>query len=122
MRVVLGLWIIAACGVGEIGTSEPLPDSPVAPGDSSIGGTGTLQVSITTTTKGGPYAPRNCAVVWIENAGGTIVKTIDRKCGMRSRHLVAWTAKSGGSGADTDAVTGASRQNHQTPLSICQRG
>ncbi len=120
MRVALCVMLVA-CQVGEAGgPGEPTPDSQIAPEDTGpVGGIpGTLELTITTTANGGQYAPLNCAVVWIESPGGTVVKTIDRKCGVRSQHLVAWTAKSGGSGADTDAVTGASRVNHQTPLSI----
>lgn len=117
----LALVFLCACSVGEAGpgSGNPNPDSALADPDGPAGGTpGTLALTVTTTTANGPYAPKNCAVVWIENAGGTIVKTIDRKCGVRSQHLVAWTTASGGSGTDTDAVSSASRANHQTPLSI----
>lgn len=123
MRAAIGLPVIlSGClvGSGTISGGDPMPDTQVTPPDSApIGGTpGTLELAITTTTNNGPYSPLNCSVVWIESPGGTIVKTIDRKCGVRSQHLVAWGMKSGGSGADTDSVSGASRLNHTAPLSI----
>lgn len=75
-----------------------------------------LQVTVTTTAGGGNYAPRNVVAVWIENQSGTFVKTIGRWANNRKRHLVAWTQKAGST--DADAVSGATRQNHATPLNI----
>ena len=118
MRVALSLVRCSCAGQIDGGGVDPAPDSAVAVTPDAPATVGTLELAITTTTNAGQYAPRNCSVVWIESAGGTIVKTLDRKCGVRSQHLVAWVAKSGGSGADTDAVTGASRLDHQTPLAI----
>ncbi len=104
----LALLFVAACApVGEAN-----PDGPA-------GGTpGTLQLTYTTTPSPGQYTPLNCSVAWIESPGGTIIKTIDRKCGIRSVYLIAWRTASGGDGADMDAVTGGSRINHETPISI----
>lgn len=110
------LCLLGACTVGEAGPNGPAPDA--LPGDDApAGGTpSTLRISATTTTTAGDqYAPRNCTAVWIES-GGTFIKTIDRKADVRRQHLVAWTAKAGG--GDTDAVSGATRASHATPLSI----
>lgn len=116
MRVAFVL-LFGACTVGEAGPGSggPTPDSSTPEGDAPIGGAATLQLEITSTTKGGQYAPRNVAAVWIEN-GGTFIKTIDRKAGQRKQHLVAWTTAAGA--ADADAVSGATRANHNTPLAI----
>ena len=112
------LLLLAGCVVGGETTSPPTPDA-VTVGDAPIGGTpNTLELAFTTTTVNGPYSPLNCVVVWIESPGGTIVKTIDRQCDERSQHLIAWNQKSGGPGADTDGVSGASRLNHQQPISV----
>ncbi|HEY0195534.1 MAG TPA: DUF2271 domain-containing protein, partial [Kofleriaceae bacterium] len=75
-----------------------------------------LRVSITTTPHGGNFAPRNVAATWIEDSAGNFVKTIDRQAGVRISHLVAWLAKAGTN--DVDAVTGATRNDHASPLSI----
>lgn len=118
MRVVV-LLAVTACSVGGEGAPAPTADSPVTPTDGPAGGTpNTLQLTFMTTTVDGPYSPLNCVVVWIESPGGTILKTIERQCGVRSQHLIAWNQKSGGAGADTDGVSGASRVNHQTPISV----
>jgi hypothetical protein len=75
---------------------------------------GTLTVTYTTQSHGGPYAPANVVAVWVEGSGGAFVKTIDRWAGVRRQHLVAWTQKSGT--ADADAVSGATRISHTQPL------
>ena len=70
----------------------------------------------TTTPKGGPYAPTNCVVVWVEDQAGAFVKTIGRWSAVRTPHLVAWRAKAGT--ADVDAVSGATRIDHAARLTV----
>jgi MYXO-CTERM domain-containing protein len=81
----------------------------------SHAGAGTLSVTLTTTPNRGNYAPRNVVAVWIEDAGGTFVKTIGRWAATRRSSLVAWTQKAG---VDADAVSGATRANHTAPLTV----
>jgi MYXO-CTERM domain-containing protein len=73
-----------------------------------------VSVTVTTTPNGGPYAPKNVVAMWIEDAGGTFVKTIDRFSQARTSHLVAWVAAAGA--GDADAVSGATRPNHVNPI------
>ncbi len=54
-----------------------------------------LQLTVTTTQGTGNYAPRNIVAVWVEDQGGTFVKTIGRWANTRKQHLVAWQAKAG---------------------------
>lgn len=75
-----------------------------------------LTINVTTTPNGGQFAPRNVVAVWIEDQAGTFVKTITRYANARKSHLVAWIAKAGAN--DVDAVSGATRQDHATPLTI----
>ncbi len=75
---------------------------------------GTLTVRATTTQAGGNYAPRNVTAAWIEDSNGTFVKTISRWANQRRQHLVAWQTAAGT--ADVDAISGATRQDHATPL------
>lgn len=84
----------------------------------ALAGPAAADVTITATTApaGGPYDPDHVVAVWIESSAGTFVKTIQRHAGVRKQHLVAWTQKAGP--ADADAVSGATRQSHATPLSI----
>jgi hypothetical protein len=76
----------------------------------------TLSVTVTTTPAGGNYAPRNVVAIWIEDASGNFVKTIDRWSAVRTVYLLAWRAKAPGN--DTDAVSGATRPDHQTALTM----
>lgn len=75
---------------------------------------GSLTVTYTTQSHGGPYAPAHVVSAWVEDANGTFVRTINRWAGVRRQHLVAWTQKAGA--ADADAVSGATRISHTQPL------
>lgn len=96
------------------------PDGGTSPGDvdgGGIGGGGTESVTLTYTSQpigGSVYAPKNVVVAWLENAGGTYIATLNRQSLTRTKNLVAWLAKAGGN--DTDAVTGATRANHNAPV------
>jgi len=94
----------------DASVTPPGSDAPTTPSGAK------LQLGVTTTPNGGPYAPRNIVAVWVEAAGGAFVKTIDRWAATRKSHLVAWNQAAGTN--DVDAVSGATRQNHNTPLSI----
>jgi hypothetical protein len=91
----------------------PAPDA--APGTPDAAAAESLSVAFDTTPNGGPYAPDNVVVVWIEGPGGVIEKTIGRWAANRAQHLVAWVAASG---LDTDAVSGATRPNHTARLTV----
>lgn len=82
----------------------------------SVAAAGTLNVAFDTTPNGGNYAPDNVVSVWIESSAGAFVKTIGRWANRRRTSLVAWTAASGA--ADADAVSGATRLNHATRLTV----
>lgn len=98
-RAQLGLLLIVALAVGSLHDAEA----------------GSLSIRATTTPAGGNYAPRNVVAVWIEDANGTFIKTIARWADVRKGFLVAWSAAAG---VDADAISGATRANHATPLVI----
>jgi MYXO-CTERM domain-containing protein len=75
-----------------------------------------LNVTYTSVTRNGQFAPRNVVSAWIETPAGAFVKTADRKSGVRTIHLVAWGTKAGA--GDADAVTGATRLDHATPVTF----
>ncbi len=62
------------------------------------------------------WAPANVLATWIEDAAGMHVATIDRKSTVRTSSLIAWLAASGAN--NTDAVSGASRLNHDQPVVV----
>ncbi len=122
---VFGLLVLGAgCTFeppGDVSNSGPNPGRPdggITPGgaDADPGGGGgaeTMTLTFTSTPVGGQYAPKNIVAAWIEDAQGNHVKTINRQAAVRVQHLVAWNAKAG---ANQDAVTGATRANHNTPV------
>lgn len=116
------LFLLVGC-TGEItdpGTSMPADassiDSSTTGTDAPPGGVGSLRIVATSSAGGGQYAPNNVVAIWIEGPGGTFVKTAGRWANVRKQHLVAWTTAAGAT--DVDAVSGATRQNHATPLDV----
>jgi hypothetical protein len=78
---------------------------------------GTLTVSATTSSAGGNYAPRNIVAIWIEDDQGNFVKTLLAYAQTRRTHLNTWEASTTAAGSPfnvVDAITGATRPNHDT--------
>jgi hypothetical protein len=79
--------------------------------------TGTLQVSTTTKSAGGNFAPKNIVAVWVENENGQFVKTLAAYANARKTYLNTWEALTSSAGSiynTVDAVTGATRSSHGT--------
>ena len=78
---------------------------------------GTLAVSVTTSSTGGNYAPRNVVAIWIEDNSGKFVKTLLAYANARITHLNTWQASSLAAGKEfdkTDAISGATQSSHAT--------
>lgn len=77
----------------------------------------TLAVSVTTSSTGGNYAPRNILAIWIEDSSGKFVKTLLAYANTRITHLNTWQASSLAAGKEfdkTDAISGATQSGHAT--------
>ncbi|HSO86680.1 MAG TPA: DUF2271 domain-containing protein [Draconibacterium sp.] len=78
---------------------------------------GKLTVSVTTSSAGGNYAPRNIIAIWIEDNSGNFVKTLLAYADKRIQHLNTWESVSSAKGImynRTDAITGATQSSHST--------
>lgn len=78
---------------------------------------GTLAVSVTTSSTGGNYAPRNVLAIWVEDSSGKFVKTLLAYAATRKTHLNTWEASTTAAGSVynvTDAITGATQSSHGT--------
>lgn len=78
---------------------------------------GTLAVSVTTSSTGGNYAPRNVVAIWIEDNSGKFVKTLLAYANTRITHLNTWQASSLAAGKEfdkIDAISGATQSSHAT--------
>ena len=73
---------------------------------------GTLSVSVLTSSNGGPYAPRNVLAIWVENSSGKFVKTLMVYAAERKGDLTNFMSNSFGN--STDAKTGATLSSHST--------
>jgi hypothetical protein len=81
----------------------PLSSSSIVSGGNL---TGSLAVSVTTTTITGAFSPKNVVAIWVENAAGQYISTLDAHGFERIHYLSLWTAKTGNT---TDGVSGATR-------------
>jgi hypothetical protein len=73
----------------------------------------TMSLSVTTATYNGQYAPRNVFAVWIEKEDGSYIQTLGAWAQSYKSKLQRWASKSNyGSNGMVDAITGASRMNH----------
>jgi hypothetical protein len=70
-----------------------------------------LILSVRTVSANGRYRPRNVGAIWIEDASGSWVKTLERWGERRAKWLSAFNEASGGD--VTDAVTGATLATHK---------
>ena len=78
---------------------------------------GTLAASVTSSSTGGNYAPRNVVAIWIEDNSGKFVKTLLAYANARITHLNTWQASSLAAGKEfdkTDAISGATQSSHAT--------
>ncbi len=78
---------------------------------------GSLSVSVTTSSTGGNYAPRNVLAIWVEDSSGKFVKTLLAYAATRKTHLNTWetsTTTAGSAFNVTDAITGATQSTHGT--------
>jgi len=73
--------------------------------------TGTLAVTVATSTYGGSYAPRHVLAIWVANSSGTFVKSLMVYAAARKPDLTNWLSATS-SGNTTDAVTGATLSTH----------
>jgi hypothetical protein len=78
---------------------------------------GTLSVSVTTSSTGGNYAPRNIVAIWIEDNSGKFVKTLLAYANTRKTHLNTWeasTTTAGNAFNTIDAISGPTQSSHGT--------
>lgn len=117
MKVAAFVVLLSACTVGDVGPiGGPADDDDTPPADAAPPViTGSVQITFTTNTRNGQFAPANVVAVWAETVAG-FTMTIDRHSQVRTQHLVAWVQAAGP--GDTDAVTGATRLNHTTPVTL----
>lgn len=81
--------------------------------------TGELSVSVSTSSTGGNYAPRNILAIWIEDSEGNFIKTLLAYADRRMTHLNKWQASTNAIGSEfntTDAITGATKSSHTTRI------
>ncbi|HTV25550.1 MAG TPA: DUF2271 domain-containing protein [Polyangiaceae bacterium] len=72
---------------------------------------------MTTAPHGGRYTPRNVGAIWVADATGAYLKSLDVWGDRRLSHVEAWNAATSAAGVPrdrVDAVTGATQPAHST--------
>ncbi len=70
-----------------------------------------LEITATTKSYGGRFAPKSCTVIWIQTPSGEFIRTVGLWARNYIRHLNTWERISNG---DVDGLSGASRRSHGT--------
>lgn len=73
---------------------------------------GSISFTVKTVTNHGTYAPRHCFAIWITNAQGQFVKSLEVRASNYKQYLTRWRAAS--SYNTTGAITSASLNQHTT--------
>lgn len=81
-------------------------------GEAAAATDGTVEIEVTTVSFDGHYAPKNVGAIWVENAQGQFVKSVEVWAKKRAKHLTNWQAASGGN--EVDAVTSATLRTHES--------
>ncbi|MCA9731513.1 DUF2271 domain-containing protein [candidate division KSB1 bacterium] len=74
--------------------------------------TESVQFKVTTSSPGGQYSPRNIGAIWIEDASGNFVRTLEVWANRRKQYLYTWNKET--SGNTVDAITSATSSSHTT--------
>jgi hypothetical protein len=75
----------------------------------------TLSVSVTTSSAGGKYAPRNIGAIWISDGTGRFVKSLYVWAGQRAKYLRKWnevTSAASLPASRVDAISSATLGSH----------
>ena len=79
---------------------------------------GSVRITFRTAPVPGTYTPNNVVALWIQS-GGTHVRTVGVWSAVRTEHLIAYRAAAGiENQLPADAVSGASRLDHQGTLTV----
>lgn len=96
---------------GEAGA----PGEPGAPGDGTSDPStgeptvGAIQISVTTVSYRGEYAPENVGAIWIADESGALVRTLETWGSKRFKNAVAYRAVARAD--EIDVVSGATRKS-----------
>lgn len=73
---------------------------------------GTLRVEYRTQPTGGDYAPKNCSAVWVEDATGRYIATLDLRARLRRPSLAYFRERACAAQLGPDVMTSATTLDH----------
>lgn len=118
----LGAMVEAPAMAGTGGADGQMVAAPMPTGDRCAGSSGEpgtpcmLTVMFKTVPIGEHWKPANVGAVWIEDANGTYVKTIERWAAIRARSLYQWADHACATAwPEMDAIAIATLPDHNSP-------
>jgi hypothetical protein len=89
-------------GTGGMGATEPPTNTPPT----------SAAFDVTTLAQGGRYQPANIGAIWVEDASGKYIKTLEVWATIRAIYLSQWLSVNQW-GDETDAVSSATLRMHK---------
>lgn len=100
---------VDAGDTGRDAGSGGTADLRAAPGQCS------LAVTVTTTSAGGRYSPRNIGAIWVSDSQDRFIKTLMVWAEKRAKYLQRWNAATAAAlmpGSRVDAISSATKSSH----------
>ncbi len=82
---------------------------------STMPGNCSLAITVTTSSAGGRYSPRNIGAIWVSDSSNRFIKTLNVWADKRAKYLKQWnqaTAAASVPASRTDAISGATKSSH----------
>lgn len=95
----------AGASAGGAGGSSTEAGAGGSGGQANPPPVGSVTFSVTTSSSGGRYSPRNVGAIWVETKSGQFVKTLTEWGNYRYNNLIKWGSEANYN--TVDAVTGA---------------
>lgn len=104
------MWTPVSGDGGGAGTPDGTAGAGAGSGTGPTAGQPEVSFTFTTVSFNGEYAPDNVGAVWVEDAAGAFVKTLEVWGTKRLEYVEMWKTETGGN--TVDAITGATRSSH----------
>ena len=107
-----GTGTIGQAGRDGVGALPAAGSSGGAAGSPGAAAVASLSFDVTTSPAGFRYQPKNIGAIWVQDASGKLVKSLEVWAGIRRRYLTRYVSAL--SGGTVDVTSSATLSNHKT--------
>jgi hypothetical protein len=113
---------LGSAGRGAPSGAAGAPPSPAAGSGATLGAISGLTFDVTTAPVGYRYQPRNIGAIWVQDANGKFVKSLEVWAGIRARYLTKFSGARAGQSVDvTASATLTSHKAHHASWAMKDR-